>query len=287
MNYIKKVAYKLKTSERVAKALHNLRDMNPLVHHITNYVTANDSANITLAIGASPIMADDIHEVRDVVTLSDSLVINLGTLNRRRLNSMMEAMKKANKLGIPVVLDPVGVGAIPYRRKIATDIMDKMDIAVVRGNLSEIKALYGFKIQTKGVDTSEVISTNKAELSGIKRFAKHFANKFDTVVAITGRIDVITNGKDLYLIKNGHEMMSKITGTGCMCTSLIGSYIAAGERYLYGTIAGVLSMGIAGEIGQERLMENESTGSLKMKLIDVIYNLSEEEILKRGKIYEE
>lgn len=272
---------------KISRALQNVRNLRPLVHHITNYVTVNDCANITLAIGASPVMADDINEVRDMVILSDSLVINIGTLNSRTVESMIEAGKKANEFNIPVVLDPVGVGATPYRTKIAKEIMSKIKIAVVRGNLSEIKALYGINAQTKGVDSSENFSTGENVSSSIKSFARDFANSFHTVVAITGKTDIITDGEILYSVKNGHEMLSRITGTGCMCTSLIGSYLGAGSNDLYGALAGVATMGIAGEIAYNRLDPYEGSGSLKSKIMDAIYHLSEEEILNWGKIDEE
>lgn len=272
---------------KISRALQSVRKTKPLVHHITNYVTANDCANITLAIGASPVMADDICEVRDMVALANSLVINLGTLNSRTVESIMTAGKRANELSIPVVLDPVGAGATPYRTKIAREIMNEIKIAVVRGNLSEIKALYGINVKTKGVDSSEEFSADKAVSSDIKKVAQDFANQFHTIVAITGKIDLITDGKRVKLIKNGHEMLSRITGTGCMCTSLIGSYIGAENDYFHGAIAGVATMGIAGEIGYSKLDKNEGPGRLKVKILDTIYHLSEEDILKWGKIYEE
>lgn len=280
------VDFELEACYKISRALQSVRKLKPVVHHITNYVTANDCANITLAIGASPVMADDICEVRDMVSHANSLVINLGTLDSRTVESMIEAGKRANELNIPVILDPVGAGATPYRTKIAREIMNEIKIAVVRGNLSEIKALYGIDIQTKGVDSSENISMDEDVYSNIKSFARDFANTFHTVVAITGKIDIITDGRRVKLIKNGHEILSRITGTGCMSTSLIGSYVGAENDDFYGALAGVATMGIAGEIGYNRLDKDEGTGSLKVKILDAIYHLSEEDILKWGKIYE-
>jgi hydroxyethylthiazole kinase len=278
----------MKACENILELLVSLREKTPLVHHLTNYVTVNDCANITLAIGGSPVMADDINEVRDMVSLASSLVINIGTLNSRTVEAMLEAGKRANELSIPVILDPVGAGATAYRTETAKKILKEIKLSVVRGNLSEIKTLYGVKAQTKGVDSSETLSENRGELGEVKELAKAFAKELNTVIAITGATDIITDGTRLYTVENGHKIMSKITGTGCMCTSLIGSYLGAGEDKLLAALAGVTSMGIAGEIAYERLdKENEGTGTLRIKIIDAIYNLSEEVILKRVKINEE
>lgn len=277
----------MENCNKIIELLRSLKQKGPLVHHITNYVTVNDCANITLAIGASPVMADDIEEVRDMVGLASSLVINIGTLNSRTVEAMLAAGKKANELNIPVILDPVGAGATPYRTEVANRIIEEIKLAAIRGNISEIKTLYGLKGQTKGVDASEEISQGDDGLLETKNMAKDFAKRLNTVVAITGAIDIITDGNILYTVKNGHSMMSKITGTGCMCSSLIGSYLGAGEDKLLATLAGIVTMGIAGEVAAEKLnKECEGSGTLKINIIDNIYNLSEEIILERGKVNE-
>jgi hydroxyethylthiazole kinase len=278
----------METYKKIGQLLSNLKERNPLVHQITNYVTVNDCANITLAVGASPVMADDINEVRDMVSLASSLVINIGTLNVRSVESMIEAGKRANELNIPVILDPVGAGATAYRTDTAKRIIDEVKLSVIRGNLSEIKTLCGIKTLTKGVDSSEVSLGTKDELLEKKLIAKKLAKELNTVVAITGVIDIITDGEALYCVRNGHSIMSKVTGTGCMCSALIGSYLGAGSDYLLAALSGVVSMGIAGEIAIENLNCNyEGTGSLKVRILDAIYNLTEEQITKRGKVDEE
>ena len=278
----------MEACKKIIGLLNTVKEKNPLVHHLTNYVTVNDCANITLAIGASPVMADDINEVTDMVSLASSLVINIGTLNERTVESMLAAGKRANELNIPIIIDPVGAGATAYRTETAKRLMDELEIAVIRGNLSEIKTLYGIKAQTKGVDSSEDISSSKDELENAKELAVDFAKKINTVIAITGVIDIITDGRTLYTVENGHKIMSKVTGTGCMCTSLIGSYLGARENNLLAALSGVVSMGIAGEIAYENLSGNYGgTGSLKVGILDVIFNLNEEVIMKRGKINEE
>jgi hydroxyethylthiazole kinase len=278
----------MEVNKKIINLLKELKEKNPLVHHITNYVTVNDCANITLAIGGSPVMADDIKEVCDMVTLASSLVINIGTLNSRSIDSMLAAGKRANKLKIPVVLDPVGVGATPYRTETAKRIISEVKLAVIRGNLSEIKTLYGIETKTKGVDVCESDFEDGNERAKAKEMAMALANKLNTVVAITGAVDLITDGKILYSVENGHNIMSKVTGTGCMCTSLIGSYLGAGDNKLIAALAGVVSMGIAGEIAYEGLDKSkDGTGTLKVKIIDAIYNLSENEVMKRSKINED
>ncbi|WP_058486667.1 hydroxyethylthiazole kinase [Defluviitalea phaphyphila] len=272
--------------KKISKALYEIKYKKPLIHHITNYVTANDCANITLAIGASPVMADDINEVRDMVSLANSLVINLGTLSSRTVEAMILAGKRANELNIPIILDPVGVGATSYRTNIAREILKQIKISIVRGNLSEIKSLFGVDTKTKGVDSSEIILKKQEDLKNVQKFAKKFAKTFNTVVAITGYIDIVTDGENLYVTKNGNEMMSKITGTGCMCTSLIASFAGVEDDYIISALGGVIFMGIAGEIGYNKLNKDEGIGSLKVNIIDAIYKMSEEDLIKKGNFIE-
>ncbi|MDS0527959.1 hydroxyethylthiazole kinase [Clostridium sp. SHJSY1] len=278
----------MEINKKILEALKSVRKKNPLVHHITNYVTANDCANITLAIGGSPVMTDDINEVCDMVILASAFVINIGTLNSITIESMIQGGKKANTLNIPVVLDPVGVGATLYRTNVAKRIIEEVKISVIRGNLSEIKTLYGINTKTKGVDSGDIIDVNTDEFINAKDIAKDFAKRLNAVVSITGAVDIITDGYILYSVYNGNRIMSKITGTGCMCTSLIGSYLGAVENKLIATLSGIVSMGIAGEIAYESIdKDNEGIGTLKVKIIDYIYKLDEKIILERAKVKEE
>ncbi|MBZ9686595.1 hydroxyethylthiazole kinase [Clostridium estertheticum] len=278
----------MEINKKIIELLNNVKEKNPLVHHITNYVTVNDCANITLAIGGSPVMAEDINEVCDMVSLSSSLVINIGTLNSASVQSMLLAGKRANKFNIPVILDPVGAGATAYRTDTAKRIIGEVKLAVIRGNLSEIKTLYGIEAKTKGVDACDSVSVDDNARAEGKEMARSLASKLNTVVAITGEVDIITDGETLYSVENGHKIMAKVTGTGCMCTSLIGSYLGAGDNNLLAALAGIVSMGIAGEIAYEGLDKNHGgTGTLKVKILDAIYNLSKTEIIERSKINEE
>jgi hydroxyethylthiazole kinase len=201
---------------------------------------------------------------------------------------MILAGKKANELNIPVILDPVGAGATSYRTETAKKIISEVKLSVIRGNLSEIKTIYGKETKTKGVDACDSICLNGNELEDEKEMARALASKLNTVIAITGAVDIITDGKILYCVKNGHKIMAKVTGTGCMCTSLIGSFLGTGENKLVAALSGIVSMGIAGEIAYEGLDKSKGgTGTLKVKILDAIYNLSHIEIMERSKINEE
>ncbi|SHJ34538.1 hydroxyethylthiazole kinase [Clostridium amylolyticum] len=272
---------------KVIDLLAKLREEKPLVHHITNYVTVNDCANITLAIGASPVMADDINEVEEMVSMASSLVLNIGTLNERTIHSMLAAGKKANDLNIPIVLDPVGVGATSYRTGTAKRLIKELNISVIKGNISEISTLYGMDARTKGVDAEESGDVSENDIQSKIEIAKKLASNLNCVIAITGAIDIITDGIKVYTVENGDVIMSRITGTGCMCASLIGSFCAVSSNALEGALAGVLSMGIVGEIAKEKIgISHKGTGSLKVEIMDGIYNLNKDIITKRGKVYE-
>jgi len=261
----------------IGKALENIKEKSPLVHHITNYVTVNDCANIVLAIGGSPVMADDIAEVEEMVSFASALVINVGTLNERTIESMIKAGRKANKLNVPVILDPVGVGATTLRTNTVKTLLQQVKFAVVRGNMSEIKITAGVEAEIKGVDST-------ASEEGALEIAKGLARRLNTVVAITGARDVITDGTRYCYVDNGHKILSMVTGTGCMTTSLIGAYAGANEDYFLAAVAGIVSMGISGVKAQESLTDCDGIGTFKVRLMDNIYKLSNDVIVERGKV---
>lgn len=268
--------------EEFQSILEEIQSQSPLIHHITNYVTANDCANTILALGGSPVMADDEKEVEEMVALSSALVLNIGTLSQRTLRSFLLAGKKANELGIPVILDPVGLGTTDLRRKLITEILAKIDLTVIRGNMSEILNVHGTSVITKGVESSEGTENGGEEM------AKALAQRFQCIIAITGKVDVISDGKKTYRIHNGHEFLSKITGTGCMSTSIIGLCCATGESPLYGALLGLSIMGISGEIAATHLEQEfkEGLGSFKVHLFDALSGFILQDYLERGKIYE-
>lgn len=270
----------MKLYEYLYEILENVKKNKPLVHHITNYVTVNDCANIVLALGGSPVMADDPKEAEEMVSIASALVLNIGTLNERTIESFILAGKKANTLNIPVILDPVGVGATTLRNKTVERILRELKLSVLRGNMSEIKNIYGIEALTRGVDSID------NPLDGGKEIAIELSKRLGCIVAITGAVDIISDGEKVYYINNGHEILSSITGTGCMSSSLIGVCCGTGEESLYGTIAGIMIMGIAGEKAHKRLKEQEGLGSFKVYLMDAISKFKPEDIKERGKVNE-
>jgi hydroxyethylthiazole kinase len=264
----------------VAELLKELKKKSPLVHNITNYVTVNDCANILLAIGASPVMADDVEEVEEMVAIAAALVINIGTLNNRTVESMIKAGKRANELGIPVILDPVGVGATTLRTKVTELLLENVKISVIRGNMSEIKIISGINTEIKGVDSI-------ADDNGAEEIARQLSKKIGAVVAITGVRDVIAQMDRVAFIENGHKMLSRVTGTGCMTTALIGAYAGAGKDCFTAAVCGIMTMGLAGEKAYASLNAGEGVGTFRMRLFDSIYNMTPEDLIEGGKLTNE
>lgn len=263
------------------KMLENVRKTCPLVHNITNYVTVNDCANILLACGASPIMSDDAGEVEEITSICGGLNINIGTLNQRTIPSMLLAGKKANELGHPVVLDPVGAGASTLRTKTARDLVDQIHFTVIRGNISEIKTLALGSGTTKGVDADVADKVTRDNLSKAVAFAKEFAARTGAVVAITGAIDIVADQEKAYCIYNGHPMMSSITGTGCQLSAMTAAYVTANpDNPLEAAAAAVCAMGICGEIAHKRLTPEDGNSSYRNYIIDAIYHLTGEDLDK-------
>lgn len=267
--------------------LNNLKDKGALVHNITNYVTVNDCANILLACGASPIMADDKEEVEEITSICGALNINIGTLNSRTIESMLLAGKKSNKLKHPIILDPVGVGASGLRTETANNLLKEIKFSVIRGNISEIKTLALGSNTTSGVDANINDIVTEENLDKVIDFAKAFSKKMGSVIAITGAIDIVCNSESAYIIRNGHPMMSKITGTGCMLTAMTAAYICANkEDVLKATVASICAMGLCGEKAYLKVLENKlGNSSYRNFIIDEIYNLTGEE-LEIGAKYE-
>lgn len=266
--------------------LEQVRAKSPLIHNITNYVTVNDCANILLACGGSPIMADDKNEVEEITSICGGLNINIGTLNSRTIEAMVLAGKKANQLGHPVVLDPVGAGASRLRTDTAIRLLDEVKFTVIRGNISEIKTLAGGSTATQGVDANVADKVTEENLDAAVAFAKAFAERTGAVVAITGAIDLVCSEEKAYVIRNGHPMMSSVTGTGCQLSALTAAYITANpQASLEATAAAVCAMGLAGEIAHSRLGEQDGNSTYRNYIIDAICNMTPEE-LEEGAKYE-
>lgn len=263
--------------------LSNVQKSTPLVHSITNYVTVNDCANIILASGGSPIMADDVNEVCDITSICSSLVINMGTLNERSVKSMMLAGKKANELNHPTIFDPVGVGASAFRNGTALNLIKEVKFSVIRGNISEIKFLATGDGNTQGVDACDADKVTLENIDSVIGFARSFAKKTGAVIVITGEIDIVSDESKSYIIKNGHYMMSHVSGTGCMLTAVIGSYIGANkENILDATATAVCAMGLCGEMAYTRLCELDAgTSTYRTLLIDFMSKMNID-VLKAG-----
>ena len=268
------------------KMLENVRKNCPLIHNITNYVTVNDCANIVIACGAAPIMADDKEEVADITTICAGLNINIGTLNSRTIASMLIAGKRANELNHPVVLDPVGAGASKLRTETAMKLVEEVKFTVIRGNISEMKTLASGSGTTKGVDADVADQITEENQDEVVAFAKAFAKKTGAVIAITGAIDIVSDSSKAYCIRNGHPMMSSITGTGCQLSAMTAAFVTANpDRPLEASAAAVSAMGYAGEIAHGRLTAMDGNATYRNYIIDAIYNMTPA-MLEKGANYE-
>lgn len=267
--------------------LENVRKKSPLIHCITNYVTANDCANILLACGGLPIMSDDIVEVEEITSICSALTINIGTLNQNTIPTMFLAGKRANELGLPIILDPVGAGASKFRTQTAQKLIEEIKFTTIRGNISEIKSLARGSGRTKGVDADINDTITDKKLDKAISFAKAFSKETGAVIAITGAIDIVADEKNAYIIRNGNPMMSRITGSGCMLTTMAAAFLAANlDRTFEATAAAVCAMGVCGELAFDKLQISEGGNSTyRNYLIDAVYNL-DGETLMRGAKYE-
>ncbi|MEE1224615.1 MAG: hydroxyethylthiazole kinase [Clostridia bacterium] len=266
--------------------LENVRKTQPLVHNITNYVTVNDCANILLACGGSPIMSDDVEDVRDITAICSALNINIGTLNDRTIPAMFEAGKISNTLNHPVILDPVGAGASAKRTQTAQALINEIHFSVIRGNISEIKALAVGTASTKGVDADIQDAVTDTNIDTVVKFAREFSASTGAVTVITGAIDIISNDKKTYAVRNGHPIMSSVTGTGCMLSAITAAFASANpDNILDACLAAVCAMGLCGERAYLRLKESDGNSSYRNMLIDEMFNLSGK-ILAEGAKYE-
>ncbi len=248
--------------------LQKIRETKPLVHHITNWVTIYDCANMTRAFGALPVMAHAPQEAADMTGISSALVLNIGTLTEELINAMLISAKAANEKSVPVVLDAVGVGATPFRDDMAAKILDSVRIDIIKGNYSEIAKLAGENAQTRGVEATAIDADPK-------QVAKEFARSRSCVVVMTGKEDIISDGERTFVVKNGNESMGLIVGTGCMAASVIGSFAAVNADYCVAAKDALCYFGIAGELAAEK---SAGPGTFKMYFYDEAFNLSDEKV---------
>ena len=276
--------------QKIDENLKKIQEKNDLTHCITNSVTINDCANAVLAIGGSPFMAEDVEELEEVVTIADVLVINIGKLSKDQIEAMKISSKTANKTNTPIVLDPVGVGVTELRNKTTLDLINNYDIAAIRGNISEIKAiakLVGVLDESntaKGVDVNADDIITKENLKANGDLICELANKLNTVILASGPLDILSDGKTTIAIDNGDDMMPLITGSGCMLSSIVGSCIG-GTNPFEGCLIAILAMNIAGEKAREKVDErDEGTGSFRAYLIDYLYKTDSETLINNGNV---
>jgi len=275
---------------RIEINLKSIKEKNALTHCITNSVTINDCANAVLAIGGSPFMAEDAEELEEVVTIADVLVINIGKLSKDQIKSMKISSQTANKTNTPIILDPVGVGVIELRNRTTMDLIENYDIAAIRGNISEIKAiakLVGVLDESntaKGVDVNldDIITEENLKANG--DLICELADKLNTVILASGPLDILSDGETTVVIDNGDDMMPLITGSGCMLSSIVGSCIG-GSNPFEGSLVAILAMNIAGEKARAKVDANdEGTGSFRAYLIDYLYKTDSETLVKEANI---
>ena len=263
-------------NHRAAEALDHLRQQRVLVHSITNYVVMNSTANALLAAGASPVMAHAQEEVEDMAALAGAVVLNIGTLEPSWVTSMQLAGAAANGRGTPVILDPVGAGATEYRTDTARMLARELDIAVVRGNASETLSLAGMDAATKGVDAAH-------DVEDAARVATDLARRLETVVAITGEVDLITDGSTALRVQAGHPLMGLVTGTGCTATVLVAAFAAVEPDFVAAAAGALAYFGIAGERAARK---STSPGSFRVALDDLLYEITPRDLLSEARIHE-
>lgn len=263
-----------------AEIITKVRQKTPLVHCITNYVTVTDCANILLAGGGSPIMSDEIDDVADITRICNSLVINIGTLNKNSVAAMLVAGATANEIGHPVILDPVGVGASGYRNECVKELLSKVKFTIIRGNISEIKALAIGEGKTSGVDANVNDAITAENLDSYVDFAKKLSAETGAIIAISGQYDIVADAEKAFVITNGVEEMTKITGSGCMLTTIIGAYCGVdADHPLEAAVAATCAMGICGEAAKEQMdCEKSGMGSFRTYLIDRMSSLTAADI---------
>lgn len=263
-----------KISIDVFSLLKKIREQKPVVHHLTNWVTIYDCANIVKVLGASPVMAHAKEEVAEMAKIASALVLNIGTLTTDFIEAMKIAAKSANEKGIPVVLDACGCGATELRNNKTFELLKEVRIDILRGNASEIAKAAGEDVRTKGVDVAKV----EKDLIEIARYA---ARKYKCTIVITGKEDIISDGKQLFIVKNGHEMLTHVVGTGCMATSVIGTFAAVERGLSLAAAAGLVCFGIAAECAAK---DSHGPATFKERLFDCIFNLNKKTIDKMQKV---
>lgn len=263
---------------QIAHTLEKVRKENPLVHNMTNVVVTNFTANGLLALGASPVMAYAKEEVADMAKIAGALVLNIGTLNSEEVEAMIIAGKSANDNGVPVIFDPVGAGATAFRTEIAKKIANEVKLTAIRGNAAEIANVVGENWMIKGVDAGEGDGN-------VVALAIKAARQLETITIITGKEDVITDGETTYITQNGHPILTKVTGAGCLLTSIIGGFFAIERDYLLAGAAALVCYGVAAEIAAKNV-DNEGPGSFQVEFLNQLAKVTNKDVIGMGLISE-
>ena len=253
--------------------LAEVRAKTPLVHHITNYVTVNDCANICICAGGSPVMTDAIEDVDDMVSIAGALVINIGTLNRRTVESMHSSGMTASRAGIPVVLDPVGAGATPFRTSTAESLLEEVRPQVLKGNAGEMGVLSGLGGDVKGVDS-------KGASGDLSEIVSSLARRHGCVAAATGEVDYVSDGIITLALMNGDRLLEAVSGTGCMLSSVIGCYVAACGPTVWSVAAAITAFNVAAEYAAKA---SKGPGTFKPALLDAMYDLDGDNLDERAR----
>ncbi|MBM4248126.1 MAG: hydroxyethylthiazole kinase [Euryarchaeota archaeon] len=261
-------------AREIGRLFEKVRANRPLVHHITNYVTVNDCANITLCAGAAPVMSHSRRETGEMVAMAGALVLNIGTLDTRQVEQMLAAGRKANTQGVPVVLDPVGAGATRFRTKTSLRLLRELEVAVLKGNGGEIASLAGAGGKVRGVDSDGV--GGKPE-----QITREYASRLGTVVAMTGPADFLSDGRRTLRVDNGHPLMGRFSGSGCMAASVTGAFAAVSKDRVAATAAALAAFGVAGE---KAAVRNTTPYGVRMAIFDELFNLSPAELAERARV---
>ena len=270
----------------LSEYLEQLRQSAPRIHCITNHVTSNDVANLLLALGAKPIMAQDEQETAQVAAACNGLMLNMGTPDSARMRAMLAAGHQANELGLPVVLDPVGVGASDFRKLWAKQLMDQLSFTAIRGNLSEIRTLAGLHTEASGVDVSERDRVSADQLPETAAWLQELCRRWNTILVVSGEIDLVCDSRRCFAVWNGDPMMQSVTGTGCQLTAMLTAFLAANRQQpLEAALAAVCMMGLSGEIAHSRLLPGEGSGTYRSRMLDAAFCM-EGAGLEQGAKYE-
>lgn len=267
-----RIRFILKEAQRL---WNKMKDVRPLVHHITNFVAMPEQAHATLAIGASPVMALYPEESGDMCSIADALLINIGIPSAEFLLAMKKAMETANKKSIPILLDPVGYGATPYRNYVVDTLLREYKVSVIKGNSGEIMALAGNLGMIRGVDA---VGNTNLEL---KEIVKTLSNKFNAIVIATGEEDFISNGEEVFSVKGGSRMLRNITGSGCIAGSIISAVLGIREDPLIASITGLIAFKVSAKRAEEN---SRGPGSFRLHLFDELSLIDAEDIIKGGDV---